>query len=207
MRAFFFIMAVILICSSCSNKGEAKQQSEQSVNEFGEPILTEEEEVALAQDSETYMEERRAKMWTVGYFKDEFGDEDKSDPYIETIIDGTRDGRPDCQLNIRMSKGQDVIMQMAYNNAIEDMAGLTIKVQHNGVTRELPYDEVTDNNLIYIHNGQVIRELLEMLDSEGSIKFSFYTDAYSIQHNRVFELYAPTGVMKALQKIGVINGN
>lgn len=141
--------------------------------------------------------------WIKKYFTDEFGEDNPSLPFIEQGWDGQRNNHFDCRMLIRISDVCGLQFGIIEDYNMANIDGVTITAQFNGRKFQVPYDDVT-NGTVTISDADVIMNFINILDSEGTLKLSFYReDAFDAPQNRVFTVYTPTGVKRALAGIGI----
>ena len=195
MFAFVFV--------ACGNK--TKNVNVQSDANDGEQVAS----TLVASSTPSEMGEKAESSssvnsnWNKKYFTDEFGDDDPSQPFIEQGWDGQRNQQFDSRMLIRISTTYGLQFGIIEDYHMAELSGLRITGQFNGNKFEIPYDDVS-NGAVTITDMNVIRDFIGILDSEGTLKLSFYReDSFGAPQNRVFTILVPTGVKKALAGIGI----
>lgn len=212
MKSSSLFILLLLCVASCGNK--TKQANDQiHIDETQSTTLlnnSPEIRTHVETDGEGTQYTETVSNWTKKFFTDEFGEDDPSQPFIEQGWHGQLNNHFDCLMLIRISSVYGLQFGIIEDYNMANLSGLTITAQFNGQKFQIPYDDVT-NGAVTITDMNVIRDFIGMLDSEGTLKLSFYReDSFGAPQNRVFSIYTPTGVKKALSGIGIkvgYNGN
>ena len=201
----YSLFILLLLCIACGNKTkQANDQIHVDENYSTTPLnISPETRAHVETDGEGTQNTEVVGNWTKKYFTDEFGEDDHSQPFIEQGWHGQRNNHFDCLMLIRISSVYGLQFGIIEDYNMANLSGLTITAQFNSQKFQVPYDDVT-NGAVTITDMNVIRDFIGMLDSEGTLKLSFYReDSFGSPQNRVFSIYTPTGVKKALSGIGI----
>lgn len=132
--------------------------------------------------------------WEVKYFKDSFGEDDKSDPYIQKEF--STDSDP---IKILFSKSGFAIFGEYFPSLVEE---LTIKDENGNLTMA-PCLENAPNNTLMVADPDCYRTLVGLLDSgkDFTLRLKVW-DFGNESHYKAYKVsgWSGQGVTKAIQK-------
>lgn len=132
--------------------------------------------------------------WDVKYFKDSFGEDDKSDPYIQKEF--STDSEP---IKILFSKNGFAIFGEYFPSLVDE---LTIKDEKGNITIAPCLENAPDNTLM-VADVDCYRTLVELLDSGKDFTLRLKVWDFGNEHHyKAYKVSAWTGqgVKKAMQK-------
>ena len=198
-------LLLLLIFVSCKNKSlSSSEATESGIDDSLSNVGL----IADVESSEDYDDDSSLNAgWKKGYLTDEFGDEDYNHPFIEQMWTGKRNRHFDCTLVIRISTDYGIQFGVMEDYNMANLDGVVLTGKFNGEKFEIPYNDER-NGTITITDGNVISALIAILNSEGTLQFSFYrVDAFDAPQNRVFNIHTSTALAKAIQKYGIISNS
>jgi len=198
MRAlkYTIVLTLMFSCIACGNKSknaEAELQAEaEHVNSFTEKLESG-EPIEGVTESDGY-------SWEKGYLKNEFGEEEKSSPFIKVTIPGKSD-IGDAELEIRFSKTYGLVLTVL--GRYVDFVNTEIKAKlGNNVIQLTPTD--TDNSSILFQDMGEIRKFIELLECRDIFKLSIQnTDVAEQRTSFLFNVSGYNHVKKELASIGI----
>ena len=168
------------------------------------------EELKNTKLSEEDIVNLNAKLWEKGYYKDDFGEDIKTQPYIsKSFEEDNPNDYQDFYLDITISDGKGIVFTFE-DKAID--ASLNFRNCHVTARRGsedfniLP-DELGHNYLQFL-SAESIQTIIGLLDGSETFRLAVVnTDAVDSQTNLVFNIDGKQGVMAALEKAGIIKDN
>ncbi len=199
MNKKYMYLALVLFCVACGNKtkdvdAELKAEADR-VNAVVDQIESGEEPEGFVETDNTY-------IWEKGYLKNEFGEEDKSSPFIKTTFSG-EGVRGEAEIEFLFSKTNGLILTI-YGCNYAKYHDCVIKVKLGENVDQLIPTDVDGTSILFQDMGQ-IRKIIELLECGEEFKLSIlmktgYTDMNS---SFLFSIYGNTDVKKALASIGI----
>lgn len=184
-------VVVILIVTVSIILGTSSTKEENVISE--EPI----EEYAVMDDPSNQSQPDEIDFsdnWEVKYFKDSFGEDDKSDPYIQKEF--STDSDP---IKILFSKSGFAIFGEYFPSLVEE---LTIKDENGNLTMA-PCLENAPNNTLMVADPDCYRTLIGLLDSGKDFTLRLKVWDFGNEHHyKAYKVsgWSGQGVTKAIQK-------
>lgn len=151
-----------------------------------------------------------AKLWKKGYYKDDFGEDIKTQPYIsKSFEEDNPNDYQDFYLDITISDEKGIVFTFE-DKAIDaslNFRHCRVTARRGGEDFNIVPDELGHNYLQFL-SAESIQTVIGLLDGSETFRLAVVnTDAVDSQTNLVFNIDGKQGVMAALEKAGIIKDN
>ncbi len=204
MKSYCLYLIAFFLFISCSNKANQSdpelEAAAASANALAEDIMD-----SNSSDNADYVEPDKSHMWEKGYLKNDFEEEDKSSPFIESTFYGKMDS-DDCELKITFCDKLGAIFEIRNKTTLTGGANLwdcVVKVKLEDQVFQLEPTEYKNSSILF-QDPEQVGTIITLLECGKFFKIAIInTDVSKDRYNYVFEIYGDTGVRKALKGIGV----
>ena len=168
------------------------------------------EEIKNTKLSEEDIVNLNAKLWKKGYYKDDFGEDIKTQPYIsKSFEEDNPNDYQDFYLDITISDEKGIVFTFE-DKAIDaslNFRHCRVTARRGGEDFNIVPDELGHNYLQFL-SAESIQTIIGLLDGSETFRLAVVnTDAVDSQTNLVFNIDGKQGVMAALEKAGIIKDN